>query len=465
MLRVVHSNAFAIPLLNSKGTTMSSNDYVTNNDKRLSSSTAPRPKTNVRWRIFVVLLLVGTLSYIDRVSLSIGMPLISKELSLSPEVQGILLSCFFWTYAAFQVPAGWLADRKGPRWLLTIAVSLWSVFQLFTGLASNLIMMMAARLGLGATEAAQYPSGGKLSALWLPEKDRARGAVLMDSSSTLGAAVGSLIVAGLITLLGGWRESFIAVAVVTAAAGFVVHKYIRNTPAEHPGADETEVAYIEAAHAEEDARDGALVTSKRSSIGFLRFKTFWFMGIGFLSANMLFYGLLTFGPLYLFEERGLDIKGLAGASFAIYFAGFVGENVAGWIAQKWRRSGARANLVMRTLLGVSALIATAAIFCVAFVQDATVAIVLLGVTLFFLRFLGLYWSLPGTLTVRSRAGVLGGMMNLFSNVGGIAIPIVIGFIVGATGSYFIGLMVFAGCGFAYLICSLCINYEKKLPLA
>jgi ACS family D-galactonate transporter-like MFS transporter len=443
---------------------MSSNDYVTNQYDLEANVAPPRPKTNVRWRIFIVMLFIGALSYIDRVSLSVGMPLISKELSLSPEVQGILLSCFFWTYAAFQVPAGWLADRKGPRWLLTIAVSLWSLFQLLTGLATNLWFLMAARLGLGMTEAAQYPTGGKLSALWLPEKDRARGAVLMDSSSTLGAAIGSLIVAGLISLVGDWRASFIAIAVVTAGAGFIVHYYIRNTPREHPKADESEVAYIEAAHALEDAKDAELTQSKRSSIGFLRFKTFWFMGIGFLSANMLFYGLLTFGPLYLAQERGLNMAGLAGASFAIYLAGFVGENVAGWIAQKWRRSGARANVVMRTLLGISALFATVSVFCVAFVPDANVAIVLLAVTLFFLRFLGLYWSLPGTLTVRSRAGVLGGMMNLFSNVGGIAIPIITGFIVGATGSYFVGLMVFAGCGVSYLICSLCINYEKKLPL-
>ncbi|MHC9297014.1 MFS transporter [Mycobacterium sp. LTG2003] len=421
-------------------------------------------RTNVRWTTFLVLLGVGSLSYIDRISLSVGMPLIAEEFELDPAVQGVLLSCFFWTYAAFQVPGGWLADKIGPRRLLTIALTLWSAFQLLTGLATNFVMMLLARLGLGATEAPQYPTGAKLAALWLPEKDRARGAVLMDSSSTLGAAIGSLVVAGLITLLGGWREAFIVVALATAGAGLIVWWFIRDHPRDHPRANAAEIDYIEREHAIEDEQDGALVTSKRSAVGFLRFRVFWFMGIGFMAANMLFYGLLTFGPLYLFEERGLDIKGLAGATFAIYFSGFVGENVAGWIAQKWRARGASANLVMRTLLGISALCATAAIFAVAFVENATVAIVLLAATLFFGRFLGLYWSLPGTLTVRSRAGVLGGMMNLFSNVGGIIIPLIIGFIVSATGSYFVGLMVFSLCGGVYLICSLAIDYSKKLPL-
>jgi ACS family D-galactonate transporter-like MFS transporter len=341
---------------------------------------------------------------------------------------------------------------------------LWSVFQFLTGLAANFWMMILARLGLGAAEAPQYPTGAKLAALWLPEKDRARGAVLMDSSSSLGAAVGSLIVAGLISLLGGWRESFIVIGVVTAGAGFVLWQLIRDHPHQHPKSNKEEVALIEREHAAEDERDAHLIDTKRSAIGFLKFKTFWFMGFGFMAANMLFYGLLTFGPLYLFQERHLNLQGLAGASFAIYFSGFVGENVAGWIAQRWRHSGASPNLVMRSLLGISALFATLAIFAVAFVQDATIAIVLLAVTLFFGRFLGLYWSLPGTLTVRSRAGVLGGLMSLFANVGGIIIPLIIGFIVGATGSYFVGLMVFAGCGAVYLICSLAIDYSKKLPL-
>jgi len=66
-------------------------------------------RTNIRWLTFVVLLFVGALSYIDRISLSVGMPLIVKEFDLDPRLQGVLLSCFFWTYAAFQIPGGWLA--------------------------------------------------------------------------------------------------------------------------------------------------------------------------------------------------------------------------------------------------------------------------------------------------------------------------------------------------------------------
>lgn len=419
--------------------------------------------TNTRWRIFILLLLVGALSYIDRISLSVGMPLIAEEFNISPEMQGVLLSSFFWTYAIFQIPGGWLADKIGPRKILTWAVTLWSVCQLLTGLSVNIFMMLLARLGLGVAEAPQYPTGAKLAAMWLPVKERARGAVLMDSSSTLGAAVGSLIVAGLIALLGGWRESFIAVAFITAGAGWILHKYIRDRPEQHPLINQEEIYYINNAHRKED-ENGEQEQFKGSAKQFLKHPTFWFMGCGFMAANMLFYGLLTFGPLYLYQEHALDIKGLAGASFAIYFAGFIGENFAGWLTQNMLAKGIRPNIVMRSLLGFSAAIATASVLSVSFVKDAELAVCLLAATLFFGRFLGLYWSLPGTLTIRSQAGVLGGMMNFFSNTGGIIIPIVTGFIVSITGSYFSALILFSVCGLVYLVCSLLINYEKKLIL-
>jgi hypothetical protein len=79
----------------------------------------------------------------------------------------------------------------------------------------------------------------------------------------------------------------------------------------------------------------------------------------------------------------------------------------------------------------------------AFVSSPVAAVALLSSTLFFLRWAGLYWSIPATLTDRGRAGVLGGMMNFAGNVGGILVPIIVGVIVQVTGSYFLALMFFS----------------------
>ena len=107
---------------------------------------------------------------------------------------------------------------------------------------------------------------------------------------------------------------------------------------------------------------------------------------------------------------------------------------------------------------------TLSVFGLSQVTSPTAAVVLLSSTLFFLRWGGLYWSIPATLTDRQRAGILGGMMNLFGNIMGILVPIVVGVIVQTTGSYFLALMFFTAAGLLYCVSSFTIDYSRKLPV-
>jgi ACS family D-galactonate transporter-like MFS transporter len=180
--------------------------------------------------------------------------------------------------------------------------------------------------------------------------------------------------------------------------------------------------------------------------------------------NTTFYGLLTWMPTYLFKVHNFDIKTLGGASFIIFFSGFVGELVGGWIGDYWRSHGGGPNLVFRTLFGIAAIMATVSIFSVAYVTDPIAVVVLLSATLFFLRWCGMYWAIPSALAGREKSGFLGGCMNLGGNIAGVLTPLIVGFIVQATGSYFLALMFFAGAGVALLICSSLIDYSRKLPV-
>ena len=188
------------------------------------------------------------------------------------------------------------------------------------------------------------------------------------------------------------------------------------------------------------------------------------MCLGWMFFNSVFYGLLTWMPNYLSAVHGLDIKHLGGSLFAMFFAGFVGELVGGYIADKWRDAGGQPNVVFRTLFGIAALVATTSIFAVAYVHDALYVVMLLCTTLFFLRWCGMYWAIPSILASRARSGFLGGCMNLGGNIAGITVPIIVGFIVQTTGSYFLALMFFACTGIALFICSTAIDYSRKLPV-
>jgi ACS family D-galactonate transporter-like MFS transporter len=420
-------------------------------------------RSRVRWKIFTLLLTLVALNYVDRGSISVALPLITKELHISKEATGIALSAFFWSYALMQIPGGWLVDKLKPRIMVAASVTGWGIAQTLTAGASSLGGLMSFRLLLGAAEAPIYPAGGKLNAQWMTPAERGRGAVLLDGGAPLGAAIGGIAISWLIALTGGWRLAFVIAGVATVVIGLLAAWYIRNSPREHPGANAAEIDHIEAAHAKEDA-DSPEPGQRVSLLRYARFRSFWAMCLGWCGFNGVFYGLLTWGPLYLSETKHFNIQTIGYSTLVIYGAGFVGELVGGYLADWWRSKGATPNLVLRTMLGGAGVFVVLALLGVTFVPNAPVAVALLAVVLFFLRWAGVYWSVPSILAGRANAGIVGGAMNLGGNVAGILSPIVVGFIVGATGSYTGALLFFVGSGVLFTVCNVVLDYSRRLPV-
>ena len=301
-------------------------------------------RTTVRWRIFAVVFAVVVLNLMDRTTLSIAMPTIAKEFALSPTMQGVLLSSFFWSYALLQLPGGWLIDRFGPRRLIAGSTVLWGMFQGMAALATGGASLLLTRVGLGAAEAPLFPAGAKLSALWLSPAERGRGAVLMDSGSPLGAAFGGVIIAFLILTLGSWRLAFLAAGAGTVAAGLLAWFYLRDDPATHPGVNVAELAAIRApavSRWDGEAADHITVGAVASLL------------VGRMSWGMINFGLLTWGPSYLAQARGFDLKQMGYATFVIFLCGMAGSLFAGFAADWLLSLGWRRSVVIKTMLGIS----------------------------------------------------------------------------------------------------------------
>ncbi|PMS31624.1 ACS family D-galactonate transporter-like MFS transporter [Trinickia symbiotica] len=419
-------------------------------------------KTTVRWNIFLIMLLLVTVNYIDRASLSVAMPLLAKEFSLSPVMQGLILSSFFWSYTLMQVPGGVFVDRFKPRAVLAVCTLAWGGFQALAAVATSALALLLTRIGLGVAEAPVASAGGALNAAWLTQHERVRGASLMDGGSPLGAALGSILIAWLILVAHSWRAAFAIAGIGTILCGIGAWLYIKNSPRDHSGVNKAEMAHIEDAQALERAKEGGDLSGK--AIDFLKYRSVWLMFFGFMCCTTLYYGLLTWMPTYLHKAHGMDLRQMGDASFVIFLCGFAGELVGGYIGDKWLASGASPNLVMRVLFGVAGIVATVAVFSVAYARSASVVVILLSVTLFFLRWGGLYWSIPAMLASRTKVGTLGGLLNFGGNLGGMIIPIVVGAIVEYTGSYFLALMCFAAMGLGLLVCSMGIDYTRKIPV-
>jgi ACS family D-galactonate transporter-like MFS transporter len=422
-----------------------------------TSTTIDAPRTNVRWRIFFLLLFMVTINYVDRTSLSVALPIISTEFHLEPAMQGVLLSSFFWTYCLMQIPGGMLADWLKPRIVISGACIIWGLFQCLAAAAIGTTTLLISRLGLGAAEGPIYPAGGKLNGMWMPLMERGRGAALLDSGAPLGAAFGALIIATLISWFGSWRLAFLIAGVGTVACGVLAWWYIRNSPAEHPSANAAEAAYIEAGQRSGIGRDESETATNHE---IFTNPSVWLMFLGWIGCNSIWTGLLTWMPTYLASTQKLNITTLGGFSFIIFLSGAAGEMVGGFILDALTRSKLPRAIAYRLFFGISAVIATTALFVLAYLHDTTQIVVLLAGALFFTRWSNLYWVLPPLLAGPGKAGLLGGCMNFGTNAYAIFTTLLIGFIVQMTGSYFAVLIFFGGMGTLLLVCSLSIRYSR-----
>ncbi|MCY1281265.1 putative galactarate transporter [compost metagenome] len=412
--------------------------------------------SRVRWRIFAIIFALTVINLIDRVSLSIAMPTIGKEFDLSPSMQGLILSSFFWAYALLQIPGGWLIDRYGPRRVIGWSTGLWGLFQTLAAFATGGLSLLFARVALGAAEAPLFPSGGKLNSLWLAPSERSRGAVLMDCGGPLGVALGGLIIAYLIAVLGSWRIAFFVAGIATLAMAWLAWRYLRDDPAQHPDVNAEELARINAGRAT-SAAEAAKAPVKGLGIAY---RSLTGMLLGRASWAMVFFGLLTWGPSYLAQARGFDIKGIGAATFIIFLCGAVGSLCGGFLCDTLIRKGVRRGLAAKGLLAVSGLVALGAFMLLPTLHDAYAAVALLCLTAFFLMWGSLYWSFPALLAAPARVGLIGGVMNLAGSLGGILVPILVGVILQYFGGYAGVLGFFAGCSALFVVGTLLIGLDN-----
>ena len=389
-------------------------------------------KTNARWNIFFMLAIICTINYIDRAVISVCMPQIQEELKFSPEVVGAILSAFFWGYALMQIPCGWLCDRFKPGKILLIGGLCWGIFQAITGLISSSKIFMFIRVLLGVSEAPIYPAGAKLQSIWLPVTERSRGSALVDVGSSLGNAFGAPLVALFVLWLDGWRGALIAIGILTAVIVLICGRRLMSTPDTNKHVNQAERNYIKNALEEEwkaNQADSVATKVKVKSV------------------------------------HHLDIKGLGGALFIIYGVSVLGGLLGGTITDTLKRKFGKENYnkIMHCNLLLIGVMTGGAMLLLSQSDSLYMAIGCITVALFFQKWSGcLYWTVPAALAQRENIGTVGGCMNCVGNIGGAIIPLIIGAIVGSTGSYFLALVLFACFGIGIGLFSLLINFKKKI---
>jgi MFS family permease len=184
---------------------------------QMSTATVSSPGVHFRrgW-IYVLLLTLVTINYMDRSALGVVAQAIRSEFKLSPVEMGYLFSSFLWTYALCLLPVGIMLDRFSARKINSVGITLWSLAMAATAGVGSFATLVLTRLVMGAGEATSIPSCSRIVREWMPAQERGVASTFFSAGSFAGPAVGAVVVAG-ITSRWGWRASFI----VLGALGFV----------------------------------------------------------------------------------------------------------------------------------------------------------------------------------------------------------------------------------------------------
>lgn len=210
----------------------------------LSAKGRPRRRsTAVRWHVVAAVFALSFITLIDRVCISSAKSGIASDLGITDVQFGWVFGAFALGYAILMVPAGWWADRFGPRVFLTALVCSWSLLTASTGFATALVLLLAIRFLFGLAEAGTFPTTSRALYNWMPASERGLALGLMNSGSRLGAAVG-LAIASYLILWVGWRACFWMLGGVGLVWTVCWYGWYRDDPAQKHGVSSEELAFI-----------------------------------------------------------------------------------------------------------------------------------------------------------------------------------------------------------------------------
>ncbi len=395
------------------------------------------------------LLAVGTMiNYLDRTVLGIAAPQLTKELGINAALMGVVFSAFSWSYVVAQIPGGLFLDRFGSKLTYWLSITLWSLFTLAQGLVNGIGALFACRLGLGAAESPCFPTNSRVVATWFPQGERA----FATGTYTVGEYIGLAFFSPfLFALMGayGWRSLFYVVGAAGIAFG-VVWWFRYREPHEHPGANRAELDYIEAGGglARHERKADAQAQTKKQGFDWrmagqlLRRRQLAGICLGQFAGNSTLVFFLTWFPTYLATERHMGWLKIGFFAIMPFIAASVGVMFGGTFSDWMLRRGVSAN-VARKLPIIAGLLLASSIILANFVESNVAVIAILSVAFFAQGMAALGWTLVSDIAPAGMLGLTGGIFNFAANLAGIVTPLVVGLIVGATGS-FVWALVFIG---------------------
>lgn len=290
-----------------------------------------KPVRNLRWWIAGLLFLATVINYVDRQTLSVVAPALTKELNLTNTEYSNILTAFLLPYTIMYIFSGILCDKWGTRRSLAVFMAWWSAANALHSLARGAFSLGAFRFLLGMGESGNFMAAEKAISEWFPPRERAFANGLVNAAAATGAIISPPLITW-ITLQYGWRAAF----VLTGALGFVWMigwLAVYYLPRQHPRLSAQELHYITSQMPPPSAR------TKIAWASLLRFRQTWGLLLARVFADPVWWFYLFWLPKYLRDVRHFTLAEIGLVAWMPYLTADLGSLTGGWLSGVFVRRG------------------------------------------------------------------------------------------------------------------------------
>ena len=393
--------------------------------------------SSVRKGVVGLLFVSVVINYLDRSSISIAGPGIADELHLTPVQMGLVFSAFAWAYSPLQIPGSFLVDRIRPRVLYPLAIFCWSLFATMQGMTGSMWQLVAARLGVGASEVPSYPMNNRIVTTWLPEAERARGVGFYISGQYVGLAFLTPVLIWLQREF-GWRGMFLMTGGLGVAWAGLFYLFYRD-----PGdsrANAGELALIRDGGGQTATGGFSSASPVPASVAF-RSRKLWGLLLAHMGETCANWFFLTWFPTYLVKYRHITFLKAGFMATLPFLAAWAGVLLSGYVSDRMLRSGYSLSLSRKLPIVTGMLLATTLIGA-NFVDSPALIITFMTIAFFGSGLAAISWSVVSSIAPVNLVGLTSGAFNFVGTSMGIVVPLVIGLLV--TGDDFSPALVFVG---------------------
>ena len=374
---------------------------------------------------------------IDRIAISIAIIPMAEDNGWSPTVQGAVMSAFFLGYVTLQIPAGYLSDRFGGKWVLGLGVLFWSLFTLLTpaSAALGITGLLACRFLMGVAEAVTWPSIYSLYSRWVHPDRRASAVGLMNSGISGGAVIALICTPWLISVW-SWQGAFYLYGVLGILWFAVWAPRARSRPAKPTQWEETEsaTARTPAGSPQSDSAPNAYYP-RLTVARMLRSRAVWALAIAHICINWSLYLVLSWFPTFVNRELGADLQLAGFLALAPTIVSLIMAPLAGRLFDRLIAKGHDRLKVRRTMQSLAFVGITGAMMAITLTDS-----LILSVTVITLSNALTAFSIGGFATnhldiAPNQSGLLMGVTNTLAAVSSSASVFVSGWIQDVSGGW------------------------------